>query len=112
MLARIRGYRTVATKGGFTPEYDSGCSHLDVATPVLSDAEVIRACKWAPKIADKAAYDVLNEFDERLGLTLESLPPARCTQRHGCSQRLCHSAEQSAQVSHSFLVRLDKNLST
>jgi len=75
-LARIRGYRTVATKGGFTPEYDSGCSHLDVATPVLSDAEVIRACKWAPKISDKAAYDVLNEFDERLGLTLESLPPA------------------------------------
>ena len=75
-LARIRGYRTVATKGGFTAEYDSGCSHLDVATPVLSDAEVIRACKWAPKISDKVAYDVLHEFEERLGLTLESLPPA------------------------------------
>lgn len=85
MKARRRGYRTVAKKGGFASDYDSGFSHLDVATPILSDAEVIRACKWAPKVFDKAAYDGIEEFEERTRLSLQSLPPsaARVIRMHG-----------------------------
>jgi hypothetical protein len=83
--ARRRGYRTVANKGGYSALYDSGYSHLDVATPILSEGEVIRACKWAPQMADKAAYDNLTEFEERTQLSLASLPPsaARVIRAHG-----------------------------
>lgn len=83
--ARRRGYRTVANKGGYSALYDSGYSHLDVATPILSEGEVIRACKWAPKMTDKAAYDNLTEFEERTQLSLTSLPPsaARVIRAHG-----------------------------
>jgi len=76
MLARRRGYRAVAKKGGFSAAFDSGFSHLDVAVPILSEAEVIRACKWAPKLADKSAYDNIEEFEERSRLQFESLPPS------------------------------------
>ena len=83
--ARRRGYRTVANKGGYSAQYDSGYAHLDVATPILSEGEVIRACKWAPKMTDKAAYDNLTEFEERTQLSLTSLPPsaARVIRAHG-----------------------------
>ncbi len=83
--ARRRGYRTVAKKAGFSSQFDSGYSHLDCAVPVLSDAEVIRACKWAPKMANQAAYDNIKEFEERTQLSLESLPPsaARVIRTHG-----------------------------
>ena len=75
--ARRRGYRTVANKGGYSALYDSGYSHLDVATPILSEGEVIRACKWAPKMTNKAAYEGLTEFEERHRLSHKSLPPSR-----------------------------------
>jgi hypothetical protein len=71
---RVRGYRHVALKAGYSPHYVSSASHLDVALPVLSDAETIRACQWAPKLADKAAYAGMEEFEERTQLSLESLP--------------------------------------
>ena len=98
--ARRRGYRTVANKGGYSALYDSGYSHLDVATPILSEGEVIRACKWAPKMADKAAYDNLTEFEERTQLSLASLPPsaARVIRAHGETylRRLVNGAFQRA----------------
>lgn len=72
--ARCRGYRHVSEKAGYSPHYVSPTSHLDVALPVLSDAETIRACQWAPQLADKAAYAGLDEFAERTELSLESLP--------------------------------------
>ena len=62
-------------KAGFSAEYASCASHLDVSRPVLSDAETIRACKWAPQLADKPAYAGLEEFEERTQLSLASLPP-------------------------------------
>lgn len=73
--AKYRGYRQVAKKAGFSPAYDSGFSHLDCATPVLSEAEVIRACKWAPRVTDQAAYNGIEEFEERTNLGFKSLPP-------------------------------------
>jgi hypothetical protein len=64
----------VAKKGGYSASYASPASHLDVSTPILSDNEVIRACQWAPQLADKAAYSSLEEFEERTQLSHESLP--------------------------------------
>jgi len=72
--ARVRGYRSVARDSGYSANYASSASHLDVARPVLSDAEVIRACQWAPQLADKPAYSSIEEFEERTELSLESLP--------------------------------------
>tara|TARA_B100000963_G_scaffold62118_1_gene50210 strand:- start:1006 stop:1965 length:960 start_codon:yes stop_codon:yes gene_type:complete len=98
--ARRRGYRTVANKGGYSALYDSGYSHLDVATAILSEGEVIRACKWAPKMTEKAAYDNLTEFEERTQLSLTSLPPsaARVIRAHGETflRRLVNGAFQRA----------------
>jgi hypothetical protein len=65
----------VAKKAGFSPAYDSGFAHMDVAIPVLSEAEVIRACKWAPRVTDQAAYSGIDEFKERSNLQFKSLPP-------------------------------------
>ena len=72
--ARVRGYRSVARDAGYSANYASSASHLDVSRPVLSDAEVIRACQWAPQLADKPAYSSIEEFEERTELSLESLP--------------------------------------
>ncbi len=74
LKARRRGYRHVAEMAGFSARYASGASHLDVSTPVLSENETIRACQFAPKLADKPAYASLEEFEERTDLSLESLP--------------------------------------
>jgi len=72
--ARNRGYRHVSKQAGYSPHYVSPSSHLDVSLPVLSDAETIRACQWAPQLADKAAYTGIDEFAERTQLSFESLP--------------------------------------
>ena len=72
--ARVRGYRSVARDSGYSANYASSASHLDVSRPVLSDAEVIRACQWAPQLVDKPAYSSIEEFEERTELSLESLP--------------------------------------
>ena len=74
--AKDRGYRQVAKKAGYSAAYDSGFSHQDVATPVLSEAEVVRACKWAPRTQDEAAYSGIEEFEERYDLQFHSLPPS------------------------------------
>lgn len=73
--AKTRGYRQVAKKAGYSSAYDSGFSHLDCSTCVVSEAEVIRACKWAPRITEEAAYNGIEEFEERTNLGFKSLPP-------------------------------------
>lgn len=75
LKAKRKGYRKVANRGGFSAYFDSGYSHLDVATPILSEGEVKRAAKWAPKMEQHAAYGNLTEFAERTQLSLEPLPP-------------------------------------
>lgn len=98
--AKKRGYRIVAKKAGFSPHYDSGYAHLDVAVPVLSESEVIRAAKWAPKMTNKAAYEGLTEFEERHRLSHKSLPPsaARVIRAHAepYLRRLVNGAFQRA----------------
>tara|TARA_B100000795_G_scaffold69996_1_gene48861 strand:- start:2738 stop:3694 length:957 start_codon:yes stop_codon:yes gene_type:complete len=72
--SRRRGYRTIAIKGGFSQHFVAGDASRDVSKPIVSLNEVIRACKWAPGLADKAAYENIAEFEERTRLSLESLP--------------------------------------
>ena len=74
--AKKRGYRTVAKKAGFSAQHDSGLSHLDCSTPILSEAEVTRACKWMPKMMEKEAFGNIEEFKERADLSLQPLPPS------------------------------------
>tara|TARA_B110000858_G_C17808867_1_gene479685 strand:- start:4241 stop:5260 length:1020 start_codon:yes stop_codon:yes gene_type:complete len=83
--ARRRGYREVAKRGGYSHNYASSNASLDVVVPIVSINETIRAAKWAPGIAEKATFQDINEFKERLNLSLESLPKkaARVLQDHG-----------------------------
>lgn len=83
---RRRGLRKVATLAGFSSKYASAHPDRDVCTPVLSMAETIRAAKWAPKLANKAAFEGLEEFKERTELAYDtSLPPgaAKVLQANG-----------------------------
>lgn len=74
--ARRRGLRKVATLAGFSTKYVSDHPDRDVSTPVLSLSETIRAAKWAPRMANKPAFEGLAEFTERCELAYDtSLPP-------------------------------------
>ena len=72
---RRKGHRKVATKAGFSADFASDHPDRDVGTPILSLPETIRAAKWAPRMANKAAFEGLDEFKERSQLANESLPP-------------------------------------
>ena len=74
--ARRKGYRQVAEKAGFSQNYVTTGAHLDVAVPIVSVNETIRAAQWAPRIADKEAYDGIDEFEERTKLQHAALPPS------------------------------------
>lgn len=76
LKSRRSGYRRVSKKGGFSAEYSSSASHLDVAVPIVSTNETIRACTWAPRVADAPAYGGISEFEERTKLSHEPLPPS------------------------------------
>lgn len=85
--AARRGYRVLATRGGYSanPAYSTPSGGFDVAVPITTPGEAIRACKWAPTQADKPAFGGLTEFEERSALALESLPKsaARVLQMNG-----------------------------
>ena len=73
-VARRKGYRILATKGGYSNSVPSGDASRDVAQNVLSVKEATRACKWAPAIPEKAAYATFEEYAERLKMQTEPLP--------------------------------------
>ena len=85
--SRRRGYRVLARRAGYSPNpaYSTPDGSLDVAVPITTPGEAIRACKWRPKQTDKAAFGGLHEFEERSALAHESLPKsaARVLQAHG-----------------------------
>jgi hypothetical protein len=75
-VAKRKGYRLRAIKGGYAAGRGSAAgSARDVASNVLTVAETIRACKWAPKYPSKPTYASLEEFKERTALAAEPLPP-------------------------------------
>ena len=99
--AKRRGLRTISKKSGYSASvkrvgHDGA---FDVAIPITTTSEAIRACKWAPKQDGKAAFEGLTEFDERLQLSYESLPKsaARVFQAHG-EQYLRRLATQTVQL--------------
>lgn len=85
--ARTRGYRVMAKRAGYSDSgaYSTPGGAYDVAVPITTPGEAIRACKWAPTQADKPAFGGLIEFEERSALALESLPKsaARVLQMNG-----------------------------
>lgn len=85
LKSRRSGYRRVSKKSGFSADFASSAPHLDVATAIVSTNETIRACKWAPRVADAPAYGGLEEFEERTKLSHEPLPPsaANVIRAHG-----------------------------
>ena len=87
MKARRRGYRVVAKRAGYSadPSWSTPGGSFDVAVPITTPSEAIRAAKWAPAQTSKAAFDGLTEYEERLSLSFESLPKsaARVLQAHG-----------------------------
>lgn len=87
MKARRRGYRVVAKRGGYSadPSWSTRGGSFDVAVPITTPSEAMRAAKWAPAQTSKAAFDGLTEYEERVSLSFESLPKsaARVLQAHG-----------------------------
>ena len=55
VVARRKGYRQLATKGGYSTTALSMDASRDVAQNMVSIKETIRACKWAPALPDSAA---------------------------------------------------------
>lgn len=99
--ATRRGRRTIAKRAGYSAAV-ARAGHdgsLDVAVPITSVSEAIRACKWAPTQTGKAAFEGLTEFDERTQLSLASLPKsaARVFQAHG-EQYLRRLTAQTVQL--------------
>lgn len=99
--AKRRGFRAIAKRSGYSASRKraGGDGSLDVAVPITTTSEAIRACKWAPTQDGKAAFEGLTEFDERVQLSLESLPKsaARVFQAHG-EQYLRRLASQTVQM--------------
>ena len=72
-VARRRGYRLLATKGGYSSAVASADAARDCIQNIVSLKETTRACKWAPAIADKSAYEHFGEFQERTMLAHQPL---------------------------------------
>ena len=100
--ARRRGYRVIAKRAGYSIDPNWACvdGSVDVAVPVTTPNEAIRACKWAPAVTDKPAFGGYIEFEERTGLSHESLPKsaARVLQANG-EQYLRRLTAQTVQMS-------------
>ena len=76
-VQRHRGYRKVATHSGYSATIPSTAAARDVTANILSVNEVIRACKWAPRLPKSVSYGSdTSEYADRLQLAMEeSLPP-------------------------------------
>lgn len=75
VVAKRKGHRKIATLAGFPRGTVSHQPERDVSEPVLSLSETRKAAKWCPKLADKAAFEGLAEFEERTRLSTEPLAP-------------------------------------
>lgn len=71
--ASRRGHRKIAELGGYSSKYVS--SALDANAPIVPIGEVIKAAKWCPGLENKAMFEGLSEYEERVQISLESLPP-------------------------------------
>lgn len=99
--SKRRGYRLLANRAGYSDStaYSTPGGAFDVAVPITTPGEAIRACKWAPTQADKPTFGGLTEYEERVALSLESLPKsaARVLQVNG-EQYLRRLVTESMQI--------------
>ena len=71
---RSRGYRHVATRGGYSAAYANSDQSRDVAANFISINETKRAAQWKPQIDGVAVFDNVDEYQERLAIANEPLP--------------------------------------
>ena len=71
---RARGYRHVATRGGYSAAYANSDQSRDVAANFISINETKRAAFWKPQIDGVAVFDNVDEYKERLAIANEPLP--------------------------------------
>ena len=74
-LAKTRGFRQLAKKGGFSNQRPGVGQSKDVASNLVPIADVVRACHWKPCMPEDPAYGNLEEFKLRSDLANEPLPP-------------------------------------
>tara|TARA_B100000902_G_scaffold312975_1_gene303291 strand:- start:40 stop:777 length:738 start_codon:yes stop_codon:yes gene_type:complete len=81
-VAKHRGYRHIATRSGYSATIPSADAARDVTANILSVNEVIRACKWAPRLPKTTSYGSnIDEYADRLQLAMEeSLPPGSASE--------------------------------
>lgn len=72
-VARRKGYRLLATKGGYSVTSAALDPSRNVARNILTLAEVGRAAKWSPQLPEYVTYGNTKEFQERLMLSQEPL---------------------------------------
>jgi hypothetical protein len=99
-LAKTRGFRQLAKKGGFSNQRPGLDQSKDVASNIVPIADVVRACKWKPCMPEDPAYGNLEEFKLRSDLANEPLPPgAAAVFRAGTevfARELMYKATQAA----------------
>lgn len=72
---RARGYRHVATRGGYSAAYANSDQSRDVAANFISINETKRAAYWKPQVDGVAVFENVDEYKERLAIANEPLPP-------------------------------------
>ena len=72
-LAKTRGFRQLAKKGGFSNQRPGLDQCKDVASNIITLSDVRRACKWKPCMPGEPAYGNLEEFKLRCNLANEPL---------------------------------------
>jgi len=72
---RARGYRHVATRGGYSAAYANSDQSRDVAANFISINETKRAAYWKPQVDGVAVFENVGEYKERLAIANEPLPP-------------------------------------
>ena len=74
-VARRKGYRYLANRAGYSALLPSADASRDVTSNLLSISETARACRWTPRLPNATTYGKTGEYQDRLQLSTEPLPP-------------------------------------
>jgi hypothetical protein len=74
-VARRKGYRHLANRAGYSATLPSADASRDVTSNLLSIGETARACRWTPRLPNATSYGKTGEYQDRLQLSTEPLPP-------------------------------------
>ena len=74
-VARRKGYRYLANRAGYSATLPSADASRDVTSNLLTISETARACRWTPRLPNATTYGKTGEYQDRLQLSTEPLPP-------------------------------------